>query len=42
MSAYEKFKRKYLQYDESQEHIVDQYVVWVNVTEAQILNLQQN
>jgi hypothetical protein len=37
MSAYEKFKRKYLQYDESQEHIVDQYIVWVNDTKYMIM-----
>jgi hypothetical protein len=29
MSSYDKFKSKYLQFDDSLEHILDQYLVWV-------------
>ena len=37
MSSYEKFKSKYLQFDDSLEHIIDQYLVWVNDDKYMIL-----
>jgi len=37
MSSYEKFKSNYLQFDDSLEHIIDQYLVWVQDTKFMIL-----
>ncbi len=40
MSPYEKFKSKYLQFDDSIEHIIDQYLVWVRNTIYMIMAIK--
>ena len=41
MSSYEKFKSNYLQFDDSLEHIIDQYLVWVQDTKFMILGAKK-